>query len=122
MKTSISLGVLFLAILFGGYFWSVRQVPQPAPQPVTTQTATTTDPSRYTQAQVATHNVSKDCWAIIQGNVYDLTSWIAQHPGGKAAILTICGKDGTSAFEGQHAGNGQVQNLLATFKVGTIAS
>lgn len=84
----------------------------------TTTPATNTTPG-YTLAQVTMHASSKSCWTIIQGNVYDLTSFINQHPGGPEFILSICGKDGTAAFENQHSGQRRPQNELTSFKIGT---
>ncbi len=83
-----------------------------------TQQTTTT--GGYTLAQVATHNSAASCWTTINGNVYDLTQWIGQHPGGEGAILSICGIDGTSAFEGQHGDQGRPNAMLATFKIGVL--
>ncbi len=76
--------------------------------------------SQYTLAQVATHNDSSSCWSAINGFVYDLTSWISNHPGGEGAILSICGKDGSNAFNNQHGGQGRPENILETFKIGTL--
>ena len=89
----------------------------PVTLPATTIPATTT-PS-YTLTQVATHANASSCWSIVQGNVYDLTSWINQHPGGSGAILSMCGKDGTAAFDGQHGGQRRPENELASFIIGT---
>lgn len=72
-------------------------------------------------AQVAMHASAASCWSVIRGNVYDLTSWITKHPGGQAAILQLCGKDGTAAFVGQHGGSPQQESVLATFKIGVLA-
>jgi cytochrome b involved in lipid metabolism len=72
-------------------------------------------------AQVAAANGASKCWTVINGNVYDLTTWINQHPGGPEHILSICGKDGTSAFEAQHGGQSQPASILASFKIGTLA-
>lgn len=79
-------------------------------------------PSSYTAAEVATHASAASCWTSIDGSVYDVTSWISQHPGGRAAILSLCGKDGTQAFEGQHGGQARPEQELATFKIGALAS
>lgn len=79
-------------------------------------------PQKITAAQVSTHNSAQSCWTSISGNVYDLTAWINQHPGGKSAILRLCGVDGTAAFNGQHGGQGRPERELATFKVGALAS
>ncbi len=73
-----------------------------------------------TMADVAKHASSSDCWAAISGNVYDLTKWISQHPGGSGPIVGMCGKDGTAGFEGQHAGQGRPAQELANFLVGPL--
>ncbi len=74
----------------------------------------------YTLAQIAKHNGMTSCWTAINGTVYDLTNWIAQHPGGEAAILSICGKDGSVAFNNQHGGQMKQQEILKTFKIGLL--
>jgi cytochrome b involved in lipid metabolism len=149
MKTTLPLLVLFFAVLVGGYIYSTHQS-NSLPAAASYSAGTTTDAtvaaatstqtpgtgtsgagttqtgtgsaSSYTLAQVATHNNSKSCWAAINGNVYDLTSWISQHPGGEGRILSICGKDGTQAFGGQHGSDPRAQAMLATFKIGALAS
>lgn len=73
----------------------------------------------YTAAQVAMHADASSCWTIIRGDVYDLTSWADKHPGGREAILSLCGKNGTAAFEGQHGGMAQQEQVLATFRIGS---
>jgi cytochrome b involved in lipid metabolism len=37
-------------------------------------------------------------WVVVDGKVYDLTKFHAQHPGGPEIILTNAGKDGTKTF------------------------
>lgn len=82
----------------------------PAPQAV----------DSYTLLDVATRNTPENCWTTINGKVYDLTVWIAEHPGGERAILSLCGKDGTEAFMGQHGGSARAGDTLAEFQVGTL--
>ena len=91
----------------------------PTVKPTTPPVAQT--PPSYTLAQVATHSSASSCWSIIQNNVYDLTSWINQHPGGARAILSICGKDGTSAFEQQHGGQARPESELKNFLIGVYS-
>jgi cytochrome b involved in lipid metabolism len=83
-------------------------------------TSTTTKSSTYTLADVAKHNGVSSCWTTINGGVYDVTSWINQHPGGRDAILSLCGKDGSSAFINQHGGQARPEAELASFKIGTL--
>lgn len=74
----------------------------------------------FTFAEVAKHNKSTDCYSVVRGNVYDLTSWIRQHPGGSQAIISMCGLDATSAFVAQHNGQGRPESELASYKIGVI--
>ncbi len=74
----------------------------------------------YTMVQLAVHNTGADCWTAVQGNVYDVTSWINRHPGGSDAILSLCGKDGSAAFKDQHGGERRPERELASFKIGTL--
>lgn len=85
-----------------------------------TSSAITTTTGGFTMAKVSTHNSAQSCWTTISGNVYDLTSWIDQHPGGAQAILSLCGIDGTSAFLAQHGGQGKPERELATFLIGKL--
>jgi cytochrome b involved in lipid metabolism len=71
---------------------------------------------------VAKHNSASSCWSVVNGKVYDLTSYVSSHPGGSSVIKAICGKDGTAAFSGQHAGAARPNNTLDGFLLGTLAS
>jgi len=81
---------------------------------------TTSSASGYTMADVEAHNTMDSCWAAIEGNVYDLTDWISQHPGGASHIVALCGTNGTSAFEGQHSGDSRPADELASFLLGPL--
>ena len=37
----------------------------------------------------------ESCWVIIKGEVYDVTNFLDDHPGGAAIILKYGGKDAT---------------------------
>jgi cytochrome b involved in lipid metabolism len=41
----------------------------------------------YTWEEVRKHNVEQSCWLVVRDRVYDVTSWIAKHPGGVDALL-----------------------------------
>ena len=51
-----------------------------------------------TLQEVGLHATTDDCWASIHGNVYDLTEWVNDHPGGSIYIQSICGIDGTDLY------------------------
>lgn len=80
------------------------------------------DPSTlpaYTRAQIATHNKADDVWLIIDGLVYDVTSYVQAHPGGEA-ILTNAGGDASEGFHGpQHPAH--VPDTVRKFLIGRLA-
>lgn len=86
------------------------------------KTSPATDQQTYTLAQVKAHNKPGDCWTTINGNVYNLTAWEAEHPGGASSIVALCGTDGTESFTNQHGGQTQPKEALARFQIGTLAS
>lgn len=55
------------------------------------------------RSEIASHASRKSCWAIINGSVYDLTSFLGSHPGGSSIILKYAGQDATHAFESIHS-------------------
>ena len=60
-----------------------------------------------------------DLWVIIKGKVYDVTSYVDEHPGGDA-ILRNAGRDSTEGFYGpQHPS--RVFQILDDFLVGSLA-
>lgn len=73
--------------------------------------------SGYTLAEVAERNSPEDCWVAIEDGVYDLTKWIALHPGGEAEIVRLCGRDGTAAFADEHAGESEATQELADYRI-----
>lgn len=74
-----------------------------------------------TMDEVASHNTAESCYAVVEDTVYDLTGWIAKHPGGAGAIEKLCGTDATEAFGGVHGGNEKAEHALEQFAVGTLA-
>jgi len=95
--------------------------PAATPTPSPTPTAEVTTPAGYTMDKVRENNSASSCWSIISGNVYDLTKWISSHPGGRSAITGICGRDGTSSFNGRHRGDGGPASVLTGYLLGPLA-
>ena len=56
----------------------------------------------YTINEVKSHNTSDSCWIIIREKVYDVTTFLSDHPGGKSILLSVGGKDCTESFEMFH--------------------
>jgi len=73
--------------------------------------------------ELAKHSSSSDCWLLISGSIYNVTSYLPNHPGGAQRILQFCGRDATTAFatqggEGDHSSDAQQQ--LASFRLGNL--
>jgi len=98
---------------------SATQSPSPTK---TAAPSATPELTKLTLEEVMKHDSGTSCWSIVYGNVFDLTKWISKHPGGPAVIRAICGKDGTSAFEGQHAGQGRPANQLSNYLLGKLGA
>ncbi|HYH75235.1 MAG TPA: cytochrome b5 domain-containing protein [Candidatus Saccharimonadales bacterium] len=77
-----------------------------------------------TAQEVANHSSQNDCWIIVGGDVYDVTDFIADHPGGAARITSQCGKDATTAFQtqgGEGSHSAAARNQLESFRVGSLS-
>ncbi len=97
---------------------TVSATPTPTPTPTATPTASA---QGYTMAQVRKHANAASCWTVVSGNVYDLTKWVNRHPGGRARILGLCGKDGTAAFRAEHGHETRPNQILAGYELGPLA-
>ncbi|MES2135302.1 MAG: cytochrome b5-like heme/steroid binding domain-containing protein [Patescibacteria group bacterium] len=126
---TLLIGVILVASVGGLVLWqkNTKSTAQTSDTATTQNTETPaqtpevqTQPSGITGADVAKHASRNDCWSTINGNVYDLTSWIPNHPGGEQAILQLCGKDGSAKFNGQHGGAAKQAGILAGFKIGIL--
>lgn len=51
----------------------------------------------FTFEEVAKHNTKEDLWTIVDGKVFNLTSFYKAHPGGDK-ILLVAGREGTRLF------------------------
>lgn len=60
-------------------------------------------PLRIDKQLLQKHNTKDDCWCVINGKVYCLTSYLDFHPGGVDILLKNCaGKDATIMFDKYH--------------------
>ncbi|MCX6757126.1 MAG: cytochrome b5-like heme/steroid binding domain-containing protein [Candidatus Nomurabacteria bacterium] len=88
---------------------------------INTETGTTsTTTPLFTLTSIASHKDASSCYSVISKSVYDLTMWVNIHPGGKGAILSICGRDGTEAFMNQHKGGDKFMKILSRYKIGNL--
>lgn len=52
--------------------------------------------------ELASHNTRDSCWIAIKGTIWDVTTFVDQHPGGASLILKVAGKDATEQYETFH--------------------
>lgn len=120
MNQNKLIGIALAVLAIGGGLLFAESRPRTTPNTQPTAAATSTASTAYTLADVAKHKDQSSCWTAINGGVYDLTSWIAKHPGGEGTILSICGIDGSAAFNGQHGGQGRPERVLESYKIGLL--
>ncbi|EAS35879.3 cytochrome b5 [Coccidioides immitis RS] len=53
----------------------------------------------FTLREVAAHDTKKDLYLIVNEKVYNVTSFVDEHPGGEEVLLDVGGQDATEAFE-----------------------
>lgn len=107
--------------------WAGKMAAATAPAPAASATTGTAASAggaatgAITMADVQQHASQSDCWSVVNGTVYKLTDWIAQHPGGAGPIEQMCGVDATAAFDAQHGGQRTPEKVLAGFEIGTLS-
>ncbi|KAH9896325.1 FMN-dependent dehydrogenase-domain-containing protein [Xylariomycetidae sp. FL2044] len=54
-------------------------------------------------SEVGKHKTEDSCWMILHGNVYDITPFVPEHPGGRSILLENAGQDASEAFDAVHS-------------------
>jgi cytochrome b involved in lipid metabolism len=122
----VSLAAITATVL-AGHSGSTSVWEKPVALPTTTsteapaETAAKVPESTFTLAEVAQHATAEDCWSAVNDNVYDLTRWISEHPGGSGPIESMCGVDATTPFNNQHNSQTEPEAELASFKIGILS-
>lgn len=72
---------------------------------------------KYSWDEIAKHRSDDDCWLVIKGKVYDMSSWVKHHPGGRL-ILNGSGREATALFKSYHPL--YVEGLLPKYEIGEV--
>ena len=104
-----------------------------ATTPIKTNPVTTTSVVNsivLNMAEISKHNTQSDCWMLISGKVYNITSYFGSHPGGSRTMVPTCGKDATAAYYTQDpyassssassAHSSRAKSLLSNYYLGDL--
>merc|ERR1712039_1047319 len=75
---------------------------------------------KITYQDLAQHKTrAQRTWVGLYGNIYDLTDYIDEHPGGAEAITDVAGIDGTEHFAAVH--NRELLDSMGFEPIGILA-
>lgn len=72
----------------------------------------------YTHEEVQQHRSTDSCWVVLYGNVYDVSTFLPDHPGGSKIILQLAGTDATEEYDPIHPPGTLEDSLPAEAKLG----
>lgn len=92
--------------------------------PVSPDPPTASPPAGIAVVELAAHATEADCWLAVDGQVYDVSAYLNDHPGGSRTIIPWCGHEATTAFatedgRGEHSADAYA--LLADYRLGALA-
>ncbi|MHB1952618.1 MAG: cytochrome b5-like heme/steroid binding domain-containing protein [Sulfobacillus sp.] len=77
--------------------------------------------AEFTLSEVAKHNQREDCWVVVNNEVYDMTKFLNEHPGGASAIMKRAGTDASVKFNSVALHQDpDVFDRLKEFRVGSL--
>lgn len=71
-------------------------------------------------SELARHGTSDDAWVSYNGEVYDITSFMAAHPGGPQIVESYLGSDVGVAMTEEHRHSEAAFELLERYHVGSL--
>jgi len=77
--------------------------------------ATTT----YSLEEVGNHKNCQSAWVVIKNEIYDVTKFLEEHPGGEEVLLEQAGRDATEAFE-DVGHSTDARDMMKKYKIGTL--
>ncbi|KAI4277069.1 MAG: hypothetical protein LQ337_002051 [Flavoplaca oasis] len=78
------------------------------------------EPKLLSTQQIAEHNTAKDLWIVVDGQVWDMTEFAPEHPGGIGIILQYAGRDASQPYNEIHAPSLLNKTLTSSKIVGTL--
>jgi cytochrome b involved in lipid metabolism len=94
------------------------------PEQKDSHTPQTGEQNTFSLEEVAQHNSAQDCWIVVHGKVYNVTTIPCHGGGARTLILESCGTDATELWETKpvteepHSQN--AQNILNDYYIGDL--
>ena len=121
MRQLFVIGTALFWLAVGGIWLGSRlAVPAPVPAPPPVPAAE----RRIPLAEVARHATPDNCWMAIDGAVYDITTYLPDHPSKPAFIEPWCGREASQAYRTKTKGrphSAEADRLLPTYRIGLVA-
>ncbi|EQL37893.1 acyl-CoA dehydrogenase [Blastomyces gilchristii SLH14081] len=73
----------------------------------------------FSKMEVSSHNKDGDMWVIIDQDIYDISKFQDEHPGGKKILLSVAGGDATKKFHKYHR-RGILSKYKGTLLIGAV--
>lgn len=77
----------------------------------------------YDLAEVARHARPDDCWLAIDAQVYDLSTYVPQHPADPSVLAPWCGREASQAYHTKMKGRPHspyANQLLPRYRIGAV--
>ena len=68
--------------------------------------------------EIEQHDKNDDAWFIVNGQVYDATKFLKEHPGGPDSIVLVAGTDATDDFMGLHSETAKA--MMVNYHIGSV--
>ncbi|CCX12219.1 Similar to Nitrate reductase [NADPH]; acc. no. P22945 [Pyronema omphalodes CBS 100304] len=69
--------------------------------------------------ELKAHSGKKEPWFVVEGQVYDGTPFLKEHPGGATSIINVAATDATDEFVGIHSES--AKGMMPTYHIGTLS-
>ena len=82
------------------------------------------EPATFTLDEIAKHDSLSDCWMAIEGEVYDFTDYIGEHPAPPAVLEPWCGREATEGMRTKGIGRDHspaAWAMMETYRIGQLA-
>ncbi|XP_063974032.1 cytochrome b5-like isoform X2 [Diachasmimorpha longicaudata] len=73
----------------------------------------------FTRYEVSRHDETDETWIIIHNSVYDVTDFLAKHPGGADLLIEQSGLDASDPFENV-GHSSDARQMMEKYKIGEV--